>query len=443
MIEAKARADKRYRLIKLSRNFGHQIAITVGLDHSAGRAVIVMDADLQDPPEVVLEMIAKWKEGYDVVSAERASRQGRKPVQAGDGGSLLPPHGEARRRFDAAQRRRFPPGRSQGARLLSRHARARPVRARHVRLDRVPPGNGDLRSPAARRGESKYSLRKMIGLAANGIISFSDAPLRLALWAGAAVSALAFIYGLSVIGRWALGDPSLERGWSSTIVIIAALGGANMLMTGVIGLYVGRIYAEAKGRPLYIVERAVGFEDAPTAARRPAATAELARRETSGSSAKAARNQARALGDSTVLPMIGGWTDGAAQRSVHARPHCHRARFALYPREARPDGPVAQWLEPAAHNGLVAGSKSCPAHQPPSVLSHSPRARLAPISKMPSAEGRGNRLSGFKIREQGAVGYHRSRARKRAFPPCAGVLCRGFCRCRWAGSPFTGPCCAI
>jgi polyisoprenyl-phosphate glycosyltransferase len=76
VIEAKARADKRYRLIKLSRNFGHQIAITVGLDHAVGRAVIVMDADLQDPPEVALEMIAKWKEGYDVVSAERASRQG-------------------------------------------------------------------------------------------------------------------------------------------------------------------------------------------------------------------------------------------------------------------------------------------------------------------------------------------------------------------------------
>jgi len=76
VIEAKARADKRYRLIKLSRNFGHQIAITVGLDYAAGQAVIVMDADLQDPPEVVLEMVAKWKEGYDVVSAERASRQG-------------------------------------------------------------------------------------------------------------------------------------------------------------------------------------------------------------------------------------------------------------------------------------------------------------------------------------------------------------------------------
>src|SRR5271154_3668388 len=76
VIEGKARADRRYRLVRLSRNFGHQIAITAGLDHAAGRAVVVMDADLQDPPEVVLEMIAKWKEGYDVVVAERASRQG-------------------------------------------------------------------------------------------------------------------------------------------------------------------------------------------------------------------------------------------------------------------------------------------------------------------------------------------------------------------------------
>ena len=87
--------------------------------------------------------------------------------------------------------------------------------------------------PPRAAGTSKYSLRKMIGLAANGVISFSDAPLRLALWAGGAVSALAFVYGLSVIGRWAFSDPSLERGWSSTIVVIAALGGANMLMTGV------------------------------------------------------------------------------------------------------------------------------------------------------------------------------------------------------------------
>jgi dolichol-phosphate mannosyltransferase len=272
VIEAKARADKRYRLIKLSRNFGHQIAITVGLDYAAGRAVIVMDADLQDPPEVVLEMVAKWKEGYDVVSAERASRQGESRFKRTTAHLFYRLMGRLGGVSMARNAGDF--------RLVDRRALdcflAMPERDRFVRGMFAWIGFRQAtvafdRPPRA-AGISKYSLSKMIGLAANGIISFSDAPLRLALWAGAGVSALAFVYGLSVIGRWALSDPSLERGWSSTIVAIAALGGANMLMTGVIGLYVGRIYAEAKGRPLYIVERAVGFEDEPTAARRPAAT---------------------------------------------------------------------------------------------------------------------------------------------------------------------------
>jgi polyisoprenyl-phosphate glycosyltransferase len=272
VIEAKARVDTRYRLIKLSRNFGHQIAITVGLDHAAGRAVIVMDADLQDPPEVVLEMIAKWKEGYDVVSAERASRQGESRFKRATADlfyRLMGRLGEVSTPRNAGD-----------FRLVDRRALdcflAMPERDRFVRgmfaWIGFRQGTVTFDRPPRAAGTSKYSLRKMVALAANGIISFSDAPLRLALWAGAAVSALAFVYGLSVIGRWVFGDPSLERGWSSTIVVIAALGGANMLMTGVIGLYVGRIYAEAKRRPLYIVERAVGFEDASPAARRPAVT---------------------------------------------------------------------------------------------------------------------------------------------------------------------------
>jgi polyisoprenyl-phosphate glycosyltransferase len=272
VIEAKARADKRYRLIKLSRNFGHQIAITVGLDYAAGRAVIVMDADLQDPPEVVLEMVAKWKEGYDVVSAERVSRQGESRFKRSTAHLFYRLMGRLGGVSMARNAGDF--------RLVDRRALdcflAMPERDRFVRgmfaWIGFRQGTVTFDRPPRAAGISKYSLRRMIGLAANGIISFSDAPLRLALWAGAAVSALAFVYGLSVIVRWALSDPSLERGWSSTIVVIAALGGANMLMTGVIGLYVGRIYVEAKGRPLYIVERAVGFEDAPTAARQPVAT---------------------------------------------------------------------------------------------------------------------------------------------------------------------------
>ena len=266
VLEDKARTDRRYRLIKLSRNFGHQIAITAGLDHAAGRAVVVMDADLQDPPEVVRAMIAKWKEGYDVVTAERASRPGETRFKRGTADlfyRLMARLGEV------------PPGRNAGDfRLIDRRALdcflAMPERDRFVRgmfaWIGFRHGTVTFDRPPRAAGSSKYSLRKMIALAANGLLSFSDAPLRLALWAGGAVSVLAFVYGLSVIGRWAFGDPSLERGWSSTIVVVAALGGANMLMTGVVGLYVGRIYAEAKARPLYIVERAVGFHEKPATA---------------------------------------------------------------------------------------------------------------------------------------------------------------------------------
>ena len=207
MIEAKARADKRYRLIKLSRNFGHQIAITVGLDHAAGRAVIVMDADLQDPPEVVLEMIAKWKEGYDVVSAERASRQGESRFKRATADLFYRLMG---RLGDVST-----PRNAGDFRLVDRRALdcflAMPERDRFVRgmfaWIGFRQGTVTFDRPPRAAGKSKYSLRKMIGLAANGIISFSDAPLRLALWAGAAVSALAFVYGLSVIGRWALRRP--------------------------------------------------------------------------------------------------------------------------------------------------------------------------------------------------------------------------------------------
>jgi polyisoprenyl-phosphate glycosyltransferase len=263
VIEGKVRADKRYRLIKLSRNFGHQIAITTGMDHAAGRAVIIMDADLQDPPEVVHEMIGKWKEGYEVVCAERVSRLGKsrfKLLTADLFYRLMSMLGDASIPRNAGD-----------FRLIDRRALdcflMMPERDRFVRgmfaWIGFRQGIVKFDRPPRAAGNSKYSLSKMFALALSGLVSFSDAPLRLALWGGAGVSALALLYGAVVIGQWAFGDPSLERGWSSTIVVIAFLGGANMLMTGVIGLYVGRIHAKVKCRPLYIVERAVGFEEEP------------------------------------------------------------------------------------------------------------------------------------------------------------------------------------
>jgi dolichol-phosphate mannosyltransferase len=114
--------------------------------------------------------------------------------------------------------------------------------------------------PARAAGETKYPLVKMLRLAVNGIVSFSDAPLRVAIWLGLAVSACALLYGTYVIGLWATGGSHLITGWSSTVVIVSFLCGINMLMTGFIGLYVGRIHAELKRRPLYVVDKRVGFD---------------------------------------------------------------------------------------------------------------------------------------------------------------------------------------
>jgi glycosyltransferase involved in cell wall biosynthesis len=188
VLEGKARADRRYRLVKLSRNFGHQIAITAGLDHAAGRAVVVMDADLQDPPEVVHAMIARWKEGYDVVCAERASRRGESGFRRMTADLFYRLAGAL---CEAPIRRNVG-----DFRLIDRKALdcflAMPERDRFVRgmfaWIGFRQGSVSFDRPPRAADETKYSLRRMIVLAANGLVSFSDAPLRLALWAGAAVS---------------------------------------------------------------------------------------------------------------------------------------------------------------------------------------------------------------------------------------------------------------
>jgi dolichol-phosphate mannosyltransferase len=218
--EAKARADKRYRYIRLSRNFGHQIAITTGMDRASGDAVIVMDADLQDPPEVVLEMAAKWKEGFDVVYAERLSREGESRFKKWSADIFYRLLGK----LSAIEI----PRNVGDFRLVDRKVvdcfRTMPERDRFVRGMFAWLGFSQAfvrfhRAPRA-AGESKYPFVKMMRLAANGVISFSDAPLRLALWAGMAVSVLAMLYGCWVIVIWA-SQADLARGWSSSIVVTA------------------------------------------------------------------------------------------------------------------------------------------------------------------------------------------------------------------------------
>jgi dolichol-phosphate mannosyltransferase len=263
---ARARDDARYRYVALSRNFGHQIAITAGLDMAGGEAVIVMDADLQDPPEVALQLIGKWREGFEIVYAQRVSREAESWAKLTTAKcfyrvlkALTPIHA---------------PDNVGDFRLIDRRAletfRAMPECDRYVRGMFGWMGFRQAAVPFHRSprlaGETKYGWLKMIRLAFDAIVGFSDAPLRLALWLGVAVSGAALLYG-AYATMLALTGAAIVPGWASTVVVLSFLSGVNMMMTGVIGAYVGRIHTQVKNRPLYVVARAVGFAQPPALAR--------------------------------------------------------------------------------------------------------------------------------------------------------------------------------
>ena len=257
----RAKDDPRFRYVGLARNFGHQAAITAGMDLACGQAVIIMDADLQDPPEVVLDLVAKWREGYEVVYAQRVSRAGESPVKLVTARLF---YGLLRRmtRVDI-------PANVGDFRLVDRAAldvfRAMPERDRFVRGMFAWIGFRQAAVPyhrmARAAGETKYPLRRMLRLAFDGIVGFSDAPLRVVLWTGIAVSAAAALYGVAIMIT-ALYDRSYVQGWASIVVILSFLSGLNLMMTGVVGLYVGRIHSEVKGRPLYVIGRTVNVPSA-------------------------------------------------------------------------------------------------------------------------------------------------------------------------------------
>lgn len=240
------------KLVRLSRNFGHQIAVTAGLNKASGEATIIMDADLQDPPEVALDLIESWKAGNEIVHAQRKRREGEtwfKKQSAKLFYRLLVKLSSIDIPRDVGDFRLV------DAKVL--HAfKQMPEQDRFLRgmfawvgfKQAIVQFNRDERVG----GETKYSLNKMVKLAIDGLVSFSDAPLRMALWVGALVSVGAILYGI-YISLVAMFTDQLVQGWASTIVILAFLSGVNLLISGVIGLYVGRIHAETKNRPLYFV----------------------------------------------------------------------------------------------------------------------------------------------------------------------------------------------
>jgi glycosyltransferase involved in cell wall biosynthesis len=259
------RRDPRVKVIRFARNFGHQVAITAGLDFAVGDAVIVMDADLQDPPEVIPELVARWEEGYEVVYAVREEREGESWLKRKTAAwfyRLLKRLASVDMPVDAGDFRLVDHAALDAFRSM--RERTRYVRGMFswvgFRQIGVP-----YRRPERFAGQPKYSWRKSLRLAADGLVSFSNVPLRLALVAGFTFSSLAFVVGVfAIVAK--LAGAFVVPGWASILVVVSFLGGVQLTLIGMLGLYVSRIYEEVKARPLYVIREAAGFEHEPIGA---------------------------------------------------------------------------------------------------------------------------------------------------------------------------------
>jgi dolichol-phosphate mannosyltransferase len=262
-----AAREARYKVVSFSRNFGHQAAITAGLDRAEGDFVVVLDADLQDPPEIVAEMLVKATEGFDVVYGVRRKREGEtlfKRVTA----SLF-------YRFIRAMTGVDIPVDAGDFRLIGRSVvlTMRALREQHRFVRGMVAWVGFRQTAvfydreARFAGETKYPLKRMLKFALDGITSFSVVPLRLATWLGLISGCLAVIMGfLMFVIKF--GGFGVVPGWTTIMVVLAFGFSAQLLMTGILGEYVGRIYEEIKRRPLYISARELNFGDeAPIIAR--------------------------------------------------------------------------------------------------------------------------------------------------------------------------------
>lgn len=246
------------KVVAFSRNFGHAAAMTAGLDHADGDTVITMDADLQDPPEVVPELIARWREGFDVVYGIRSERRSEtifKKATAALFYRLLRASSDLEIPLDAGD-----------FRLMSRRAALAlaALRERHRLLRGLSRWIGFKQTSvtyvrqARLAGETKFSLRRMASLAWDGLTSFSLLPLRLAAIAGAAAALLGAGTGVWVVAARVASGPPFHR-TAAVIATMLVLGGLQLLALGVLGEYVGRLFEESKRRPLYVVDHTLGF----------------------------------------------------------------------------------------------------------------------------------------------------------------------------------------
>jgi dolichol-phosphate mannosyltransferase len=262
-----ASRDPRVRGIRFARNFGHQAALTAGVDAATGRAVVIIDADLQDPPEVIPEMIERWRAGAEVVYGQREVREGETVFKKATAAAFY----RLLRRITNVDI----PVDTGDFRLMGPRAvaafRALPERNRFIRglvaWIGFPQVAVRYRRQARHAGETKYPLRKMVRFALDGITSFSFLPLRLATLLGFAVSVLSFLYIVVVIVLKLLGIN--WPGYTSMMASILFLGGVQLVMIGVLGEYVARVYDEVKRRPLYLVGESTDGKVGVTPPQRP------------------------------------------------------------------------------------------------------------------------------------------------------------------------------
>ncbi|NWG46173.1 MAG: glycosyltransferase family 2 protein, partial [Alphaproteobacteria bacterium] len=275
MLLARNEADPRWKVIDFSRNFGKEVELTAGLRYASGRTVVPLDADLQDPPELIGQMLEKWREGYDVIYAVRRTRRAdtlfkrttasafywimervmgfKLPRNAADFRLMDRKVVDAMNQLD--ERNRFMKG------LFAWIG----FRQTHLEFDR----------PERAAGKTKYKYWQMWNYSLDGITSFSTLPLRISSYIGATVASLAICYGAYLLLRVLIFGRDVP-GYASLMVSILALGGLQLIILGIIGEYLGRLYLESKKRPLFIVDRAVGFdppEAAPAAEPAPARSA--------------------------------------------------------------------------------------------------------------------------------------------------------------------------
>jgi glycosyltransferase involved in cell wall biosynthesis len=254
-------ADPRVKVLDFARNFGHQIAVTAGLDYAQGEAVVIIDSDLQDPPELILEMIDRWKESYEVVYAVRTKRKGETwfkeftaklfyriiyritdvdiPLDTGDFRLM------DRKVVDAMNRMRE---RNRFIRGMTSWVGFRQTGVTYVREERYA-------------GETHYPFRKMFKFALDAITSFSYAPLQMATYLGFTIAGLSAIAALLVVFARLFMGTTPFYGQATTLVTVLFLGGVQLITLGIIGEYLGRIYDEVKGRPLYLLREALGFDE--------------------------------------------------------------------------------------------------------------------------------------------------------------------------------------